>query len=207
MYDIQTNKWSLISADTSLNGGPQLVFDHQMCMDLEKNTIYIFGGRILSWFVLNSHRIPFVTIDVRNSNSAEDRTANCPEQPLFSGLYIYDVTSNRWRRLRDDSSTVGAKGAPHEIKSRIGHSMLFHQKLRLLYIFAGQRHKEYLSDFFTYNVDTDQISVINDGDKTEVPAAGFTQRATIDPESHEIHVLSVGIDLFLILTLIFVYSV
>lgn len=53
VYDIQSNKWSQISDDTSLKGGPQLVFDHQMCMDLEKNTIYVFGGRILSWFVLH----------------------------------------------------------------------------------------------------------------------------------------------------------
>ena len=30
-----------------------------------------------------------------------------------------------------------------------------------------------------------------------MPAAGFTQRATIDPELHEIHVLSVSITLFL----------
>ncbi len=65
--------------------------------------------------------------------------------------------------------------------------------MRLLYIFAGQRHKEYLSDFFTYNVDTDEIVIVNDGEKSEVPAAGFTQRATIDPDNHEIHVLSVRI--------------
>lgn len=71
--------------------------------------------------------------------------------------------------------------------------MLFHEKLRLLYIFAGQRQKEYLSDFFTYNVDTDEVSYICDGDKIEVPAAGFTQRATIDPDLNEIHVLSVNI--------------
>jgi hypothetical protein len=35
-------------------GGPRLIFDHQMCMDLDKNTIYVFGGRILSWFVFIS---------------------------------------------------------------------------------------------------------------------------------------------------------
>ena len=126
-----------------------------------------------------------------NSVSTEERSTNCPEQPLFSGLYIYDVKQNSWQKLREDCPTVGVRSTANEIKSRIGHSMLFHQKLRLLYVFAGQRPKEYLSDFFTYNVDTDEIIVINDGDKTEVPAAGFTQRATIDPETHEIYVLSV----------------
>lgn len=71
--------------------------------------------------------------------------------------------------------------------------MLFHLEKRLLYIFAGQRGREFLSDFITYNVDTHEISFIYDGSKKEsdqVPAAGFTQRATIDPGLNEIHVLS-----------------
>lgn len=41
------------------------------------------------------------------------------------------------------------------------------QKRRLLYVFAGQRAKEYLHDFFTYNVDTGQIEVITDGTKKD----------------------------------------
>ncbi len=39
------------------------------------------------------------------------------------------------------------------------------QKLRVLYIFAGQRSKEYLTDFLAYHVDTDQIETISDGTK------------------------------------------
>ncbi|CAG2121490.1 unnamed protein product, partial [Medioppia subpectinata] len=138
IYDIQTNRWTLVCADTASMGGPALVFDHQMCMDLEKNSIYVFGGRVLS------------------CSSDERMAANCPEQPLFSGLYQYDANTGQWRKLRDDCSAAAGvlTGGQREIKSRIGHSMLFHQKLRLLYVFAGQRQKEYLSDFFTYNVDT-----------------------------------------------------
>ena len=41
------------------------------------------------------------------------------------------------------------------------------QRRRLLYIFAGQRSKEYLNDFFTYNVDTGQIDVITDGSRKD----------------------------------------
>ncbi|CAG2174665.1 unnamed protein product [Oppiella nova] len=173
VYDIQSNRWSLVCDDTGAVGGPALVFDHQMCIDLEKNTIYVFGGRVLSCL-------------------SDERAANCPELPVFSGLYIYEGNSGKWRKLRDDCPAVGVpqSAGSKEIKSRIGHSMLFHQKSRLLYVFAGQRQKEYLSDFFTYNVDTDEIVVINDGHKSEVPSAGFTQRATIDPETNEIHVLS-----------------
>ncbi|XP_067122078.1 muskelin [Centruroides vittatus] len=169
VYDIDTNKWTQITDDTAAMGGPKLIFDHQMCMDIGKNTIYVFGGRIL------------------NSNLATVDDRLCTE-PSFSGLYAYHVPTNTWHKLRDDSSNVNL--GPQEIKSRIGHSMLFHEKSRLLYIFAGQRSKEYLSDFFTYNVDSDEVEIICDGTQSEVPAAGFTQRATIDPDLNEIHVLS-----------------
>lgn len=73
------------------------------------------------------------------------------------------------------------------------------KRSRKLYIFAGQRGKEYLSDFFTYEVDTQHVEYISYNefstakDSNHVPAAGFTQRATIDPELGEIYVLSVCI--------------
>ncbi|XP_013418827.1 muskelin-like [Lingula anatina] len=144
-------------------GGPKLVFDHQMAMDIEKQTLYVFGGRVLS-------KTPS---EVERSN-----------EQVFSGLYAYHVPTNMWRKLKDDCP---------EMRSRIGHSMLLHPKSRLLYVFAGQRAKEYLTDFFTYNLDTGEIILISDGtrkDGAQVPAAGFTQRATLDPELNEIHVLS-----------------
>lgn len=53
MYDIDSNQWTLITDDTAAMGGPSLVFDHQICMDVEKNTIYIFGGRILTRYDLH----------------------------------------------------------------------------------------------------------------------------------------------------------
>lgn len=48
MYDIEMNTWTLITEDTAHMGGPELIFDHQMCMDVNKRTIYVFGGRILT---------------------------------------------------------------------------------------------------------------------------------------------------------------
>lgn len=47
-----------------------------------------------------------------------------------------------------------------------------------------------------YNIDTDTVTYISDGtrkDSSSVPAAGFTQKATIDPHLNQIHVLSVCI--------------
>lgn len=65
---------------------------------------------------------------------------------------------------------------------------------RKLYIFAGQRNKEYINDFFTYDVDTHtlgQIYKLSENDIGICPTPGFTQRATIDPDMDEIFVLSV----------------
>ena len=52
MYDIDASRWTLITDDTSAMGGPNLIFDHQMCIDQETRTIYVFGGHSL--FVSNS---------------------------------------------------------------------------------------------------------------------------------------------------------
>ncbi|XP_023686924.1 muskelin [Paramormyrops kingsleyae] len=168
-YDIDGNTWTLLSEDTAADGGPKLVFDHQMCMDSEKHMIYAFGGRILT------------------CNGAADDSRG--SEPQFSGLYAYDCAAATWRLLREDSCNAG----PEDVQSRIGHCMLFHSRNRCLYVFGGQRSKTYLNDFFSYDVDGDHVEIISDGTKKDsgmVPMTGFTQRATIDPELSEIHVLS-----------------
>uniref|UniRef100_A0A674J1W4 Muskelin 1 n=1 Tax=Terrapene triunguis TaxID=2587831 RepID=A0A674J1W4_9SAUR len=168
-YDIDTNTWMLLSEDTAADGGPKLVFDHQMCMDSEKHMIYTFGGRILTC-----------------NGSVDDSRAS---EPQFSGLFAFDCQCQTWKLLREDSCNAG----PEDIQSRIGHCMLFHSKNRCLYVFGGQRSKTYLNDFFSYDVDSDHVDIISDGTKKDsgmVPMTGFTQRATIDPELNEIHVLS-----------------
>lgn len=47
MYDIGSGKWTLITEDTYAMGGPRLVFDHQMAIDVERRTLFVFGGRVL----------------------------------------------------------------------------------------------------------------------------------------------------------------
>lgn len=48
MYDIESGIWNLLTEDTKSVGGPYLIFDHQICMDCEERTLYVFGGRVLS---------------------------------------------------------------------------------------------------------------------------------------------------------------
>jgi len=285
LYDLSTGRWTLITDDTNAMGGPRLIFDHQMVMDVTKRVLYVFGGRVLTCssatpiepVSLGSHstlegvtELPPVSLSNTQWNTPTAISASLPTtltnlppsrastgvgrvEYLFSGLYSYDVPTNTWTLLREDAGMAGsmATSAPlsgaGELKSRIGHSMLFHPVQRKLFIFAGQRSKEYLYDFLTYDVDLDRVDVVpcdtddskkmggtldgrgpiggtsspggtGESDRDDefgvkeenlvhgpvsgptsaitatrnlnLPAAGFTQRATIDPELNEIHVLS-----------------
>lgn len=69
-----------------------------------------------------------------------------------------------------------------------------------MYIFGGQRSKEYLRDFVSYDVDTNEIEILNSDQNNlesfnNTPQAGFnfSQRATIDVDKDEIYVLSVSL--------------
>jgi N-acetylneuraminic acid mutarotase len=138
-----------------------LIYDHQVVIDAEEQIMYTFGGRTVG----------------PDSNVT-----------VYSGLYSYDITANRWKLLRSDS-----EHADHSIqlKSRIGHSMLLNPHSKQLYIFAGQRNKDYLSDFYIYDIKSDVVvEVSRDYSVQGGPAAGFTQRATLDLELGEIYVLS-----------------
>jgi hypothetical protein len=69
--------------------------------------------------------------------------------------------------------------------------MLLNKEEQALYIFAGQRHKDYLSDFYHYNIGTDVLTELcRDSSTVQGPDPGFTQRATIDVDSKEIYVIS-----------------
>jgi len=178
MYDIPCRKWTLITDDTASQSGPNLIFDHQMCLDPLTRTIYVFGGKELNCTACSS---------------LDDRTGTLSAatvEHVFSGLYAYHVASSTWTLLRADAYVPG----PGQIRARVSHCMLLDHHNRLLYILAGQRNKEYLNDFFTYDLETDQVVMISHGSRgdgaSDVPAAGTTQRATIDVELAEIHVLS-----------------
>ncbi|KAI9137613.1 Muskelin N-terminus-domain-containing protein [Paraphysoderma sedebokerense] len=159
-YDTISHKWYRISSNTAADGGPQLIYDHQMCMDPEGQVLYVFGGRTVSM-----------------ENSAHS----------YSGLYAWYANSNRWRLLRSD--TTNQEGT--QLKSRIGHSMLYNSAERQLFIFAGQRNKDYLSDFYIYDIPSDTVSELSrDYSKLGGPEPGFTQRATIDTDLNELYVLS-----------------
>lgn len=105
LFDTVAKTWLLICDDTSQSGGPGLLFDHQMCIDVAKRMIYVFGGRIL---------VPRNTDDLNNETQ-------------YSGLYSYHIPTNTWTQLLVDCAHVSASNPDVlSIKSRVTHSMLFH---------------------------------------------------------------------------------
>ncbi|KAJ1565235.1 hypothetical protein HK405_012855, partial [Cladochytrium tenue] len=170
-YDTVNGFWTKISNNTQLDGGPELIYDHQMVVDSERGVMYVFGG----------------------STIGPD-----PSQTMYSGLYAYDIATNVWRLLFSDATLAGADGdrggaggSSNGLRSRIGHSMLLNPLSRELYIFAGQRHKDYLSDMHVYDLDTGAAQEVSgDYSRQGGPEAGFTQRAALDADRGEFYVLS-----------------
>ena len=106
LYDTRTVSWLQICDDTSQVGGPQLVYDHQMCIDAEKRNIYVFGGKILT------------------PRTVTTSTSNEPE---YSGLFSYHIATNTWTQILVDCHHPSASQADVlSIKSRFTHCMVFH---------------------------------------------------------------------------------
>jgi hypothetical protein len=168
-YDLDAHVWTLLSPDVKQQGGPALVYDHQMAVDESRNLVYVFGGRVISGS-------PVADIDGTGAQ--------------YSGLYVFDIDGCHWRCLRPDASEEQPARSP-VLRSRIGHSMILDPALNRLYIFAGQRNKDYLADYYVYDIDTDTVVEFEkDTSRCGGPDAGFTQRATIDPDLGDIFLFS-----------------
>ncbi|XP_073845147.1 muskelin 1 [Musca autumnalis] len=210
LYDTRARTWLQICDDTCQVGGPQLMYDHQMCIDVEKRTIYVFGGKVLTPRSVNA--------------------ASTTSEPEYSGLFSYHIATNTWTQiLVDCHHPTASQPDVLSIKSRITHCMVFHNKKRKLYIYGGQRGKEDIHDFITYKVDTQTLEILNrhpnssgqtnatgnnnassvssnssnsvsavsnnsnptnSSDGKNEPSPGYTLRATIDCERNEIYVFS-----------------
>ncbi|KAF9473394.1 galactose oxidase [Pholiota conissans] len=152
-------KWDCLSTDAASSGGPPLIFDHQMVVDSEAQMIYVFGGRV---------------------NDGDWNTTR------FSGLYSYNIATSKWKTLQQP--LADPLHGSQVIPSRFGHSMVFDPPSKTLYIFAGQRDDKFLSDMYSYNLNTGVATeIFSNFSLTGGPEACFTQRAVIDSELQEIY--------------------
>ena len=166
--DKRNSGWTMVSDDVRAQGGPALVFDHQMQIDPVARTLYVFGGK---YHDLSTGR------------------------PQYSGLYAYSLDRKTWKCLMPDSNAmpiddIARVSGSDVIPSRIGHSMLFDPKSRTLLIFGGQHGDTYLDDFWTYNVDTRVVERRALSTDSQGPESGFTQRAAFDQARQEFVLLS-----------------
>ncbi|CAG8465178.1 12907_t:CDS:10 [Acaulospora colombiana] len=160
-YDIRNNEWEVICENTASVGGPQLVYDHQMCIDPETQVLYVFGGR---------------TVPQESENFS------------YSGLYAFSIRTKEWRFIKSNNKSSDDL---LQLKSRIGHSMLFDHHEKLLYIIGGERDNLFLSDFFIYDIRADTIHELTaDYATLENQDVMFTQRTTFDVDTQEFFVLS-----------------
>ena len=54
VYELEADKWTLITDDTSAMGGPCLLFDHHVAIDIDQQTLYVFGGRQITRYDAHS---------------------------------------------------------------------------------------------------------------------------------------------------------
>ena len=71
-----------------------------------------------------SHTYPKLSHPPHLPSPSTDGDSRSPD-PIFSGLYSFHIPSNTWTLLQDDGSAL---------RSRIGHSMLFHPVSSSLYL-------------------------------------------------------------------------
>lgn len=211
-WDISNREWVLLSRDTLTESGPPVIYNHQMCIDEEKQMIYVFGGQIIQAHVqqyqkqMQARSHQHQQNEQRTTSSADDQAADTVHNggaPLqidanqfYAGLYSYDIQKRVWTLLRNESLQP-SYSLP--LKSRIGHSMVFDKKSRNLVIFGGIRNKEIMDDLNLYNVDTDMVLGISNfhnspfqsqHSSSQYPAPE-TQQITFDPELHHMHILTV----------------
>lgn len=72
--------------------------------------------------------------------------------------------------------------------------LVFHQKMRRIFIFGGQRQRwaQKCPEFLWYDIETGVTQSIPMPSTADKPPMGYTQRATIDTDHDEIYVLSVS---------------
>ena len=94
MYDIGSHHWTLITDDTASMGGPDLIFDHQMCMDQENRVLYVFGGQSLGLVLrgnLNCNCLIDFLLGTNDSSFHEKITKKGKTLPHYSQCFSFPI--------------------------------------------------------------------------------------------------------------------
>ncbi|KAF8199760.1 Muskelin N-terminus-domain-containing protein [Mycena galopus ATCC 62051] len=159
-------KWEFLSADAQAAHAPPLVYDHQMVMDCETETLYIYGGRVIDGDWVNAK---------------------------YAGLYSYNVQLRQWQLLQISPPKPTTSFSSGIIPARFAHSMVLDDRTRTLYIFGGKTaDSATLTDMYAYHIATNTTRQVF-ADMTRdcgIEMQASFQRAVIDPQLQEIYVFS-----------------
>ncbi|KAM0683585.1 Muskelin 1 [Mitosporidium daphniae] len=130
--DLSSFTWELLSTNTKLAGGPDLIYDHQMVFDERKGILWVFGGRVCSSSTL---------------------------QPMFSGLFSFSVSTKKWKQhLSDLSEETSMLLSRVSFMMFLGEMRNGADEVHsLLIIINGQRHLEEMHDAVIYDLDEERI--------------------------------------------------
>lgn len=161
-YTPGEDRWRLLSRNCALEGGPSLVYDHQVAIDPSGRWLFVFGGK----------------------------TVGCDEASAdYAPLFRYDVDEMAWSKVELDGTNLEFSLS---FTGRIGHSMLLVPTAGNrfeLHVLGGQRGKEFLSEHVVF--DPEAATVVRftgDVGREGGPNASHTQRAVFDEEHQEIFV-------------------
>ncbi|KAL8292037.1 hypothetical protein RQP46_001503 [Phenoliferia psychrophenolica] len=136
-------RWELLSEDTAAEGGPKLLFDHQMAIYGGAETLFVFGGKHVG----------------ARANAAVDAV-----DQNYSGMYSYNIRTQKWHFLFGDPTPTDPFRS-ERLLGRTGHAMLFDPHLHTLFILSGNRGNLYLSDLWAV-----KVSVASDSDDDDADA-------------------------------------
>ncbi|XP_014670808.1 PREDICTED: muskelin-like [Priapulus caudatus] len=145
MYDIDSNKWTLVTDDTASLGGPRLIFDHQIVMDAERQMIYVFGGRILtrSWKKSPGNKNKKFSrsgsaVDSTRQGLSKDKDRR-DENPRNS-FWVFDIAHNRWSCIYKNeklNQKDSSKQSVLEPCARYAHQLTYDHVHKVHYLFGG----------------------------------------------------------------------
>lgn len=81
-YNITTNKWTLLSINTAMEGGPDPRSCHKMVLDTTYKLLFLLGRYL--------------------DRGLRDATSN-----VKSDFFMYDIATARWTLITDDTSAHG----------------------------------------------------------------------------------------------------
>ncbi|KAG6874505.1 hypothetical protein C0995_010415 [Termitomyces sp. Mi166 len=133
---VDSGKWDFLSFDTNSQGGPPLVFDHQMVLDSETQILYVFGGRIVDGDWDTVKYAGLFSYNIRSSKWKQlqtfDGTGTCQRDDKYlCDMFAYDIATNTATELFSNFSAAGGPNSSFTQRAVIDPS------LRELYVFSG----------------------------------------------------------------------